>query len=187
MSDTVYDHVPPRAVPGGGNISRHVLVATALDHSGVLNRVTSLMRARGFSIDSIVASRTDRPGVSRMTIVLRGDDQAIEQAAKQLYKLIDVLKVQDVTGAQVVEHELALIKVRAGDASRAEVIGVVAMAGAAVVDVSADSVIVEAHGSAGEIDELVLLLRGYGIREMARTGATAMLRGAGSIEDGAGE
>ncbi len=174
---------PPRAIPGSGQARRHALDVLVLDRPGVLNRVASLMRARNFNIDSLAVSRTDRDNVSRMTITLHGDDVAVEQAAKQLYRLIDVLKVQDVTQDQVVEHELALIKVRATDANRAEVIKIVELYKGSIVDISADSVIVEAHGTEAEIDALVALVRGYGIKEMVRTGATVMLRGAGSIEE----
>src|SRR3712207_1328140 len=88
---------PPRALPGSGEQRRHVLVAIVLNKPGVLNRVSSLMRARNFNIDSLAVSHTDQPDVSRMTITLHGDDVAVEQAAKQLYRLIDGLKVQDVT------------------------------------------------------------------------------------------
>ena len=88
---------PPRALPGGGETRRHTLIAIVLDKPGVLNRVSSLMRARNFNIDSLAVSQTDQPDISRMTITLHGDDVAVEQAAKQLYRLIDVLKVQDVT------------------------------------------------------------------------------------------
>ena len=174
---------PPRALPGSGDTHRHVLVALVLDKPGVLNRVSSLMRARNFNIDSLAVSRTDQPDVSRMTITLHGDDVAVEQAAKQLYRLIDVLKVQDVTAEQVVEHELALIKVRVTDANRVEVIKIVELYKGSVVDVSTDAVIVEAHGTETEIDALVALLRSYGIKELVRTGATVMLRGATSIEE----
>jgi len=174
---------PPRSVPGSGAAGRHILVVLVMDRPGVLNRVASLMRARNFNIDSLAVSRTDREHISRMTLTLHGDDVAVEQAAKQLYKLIDVLKVQDVTADQVVEHELALIKVRATDSNRGEVIKIVEMYKGAVVDISAESVIVEAHGSEAEIDALVALLRTYGIKELVRTGATVMLRGAGSIEE----
>jgi len=174
---------PPRALPGGGETRRHVLVAVVLNKPGVLNRVASLMRARNFNIDSLAVSRTDKEHISRMTLTLHGDDVAVEQAAKQLYRLIDVLKVQDVTAEQVVEHELALIKVRVTDANRVEVIKIVELYKGSVVDVSAESVIVEAHGTETEIDALVALLRAYGIKELVRTGATVMLRGATSIEE----
>jgi acetolactate synthase-1/3 small subunit len=174
---------PSRALPGSGEHRRHVLVALVMDRPGVLNRVASLMRARNFNIDSLAVSRTDREDISRMTITLHGDDVAVEQAAKQLYRLVDVLKVQDVTAEQVVEHELALVKVRVTDANRVEVIKIVELYKGSVVDVSTDAVIVEAHGTETEIDALVALLRSYGIKELVRTGATVMLRGATSIEE----
>jgi acetolactate synthase-1/3 small subunit len=141
------------------------------------------MRARNFNIDSLAVSRTDRKDVSRMTLTLHGDDVAVEQAAKQLYRLVDVLKVQDVTADQVVEHELAFVKVRAANGNRAEVIKIVELYKGRIVDVAPDSVIVEAVGTESEIDALVALLRGYGIKELVRTGAVVMLRGAGSIEE----
>jgi acetolactate synthase-1/2/3 large subunit len=177
------DAPPDRLVPGTGEAQRHVLVVLVMDRPGVLNRVASLMRARNFNIDSLAVSRTDKDHISRMTLTLHGDAVAVEQATKQLYRLIDVLKVQDVTQDQLVEHELALIKVRATDANRGEVITIVELYKGAVVDISAESVIVEAHGTEAEIDALVALLRSYGIKELVRTGATVMLRGAGSIEE----
>jgi acetolactate synthase-1/3 small subunit len=174
---------PPLAIPGTGTPNRHILVVLVLDKPGVLNRVASLMRARNFNIDSLAVSRTDKEDVSRMTITLHGDDVAVEQAAKQLYRLIDVLKVQDVTADQVVEHELTLVKVRATDANRAEVIKVAELYKGRIVDIAPESVIVEAMGTEAEVDSLVALLRGYGIKELVRTGAVVMLRGAGSIEE----
>ena len=174
---------PAREIPGSGAQQRHVLVVLVMDRPGVLNRVASLMRARNFNIDSLAVSRTDKPHISRMTLTLHGDAVNVEMAAKQLYRLVDVLKVQDVTTDQLVEHELALIKVRTTDANRAEVIKIVELYKGAIVDVSAESVIVEAHGTETEIDALVALLRSYGIKELVRTGATVMLRGASSIEE----
>ena len=174
---------PPRAVPGSGEGHRHVLVAIVRDRPGVLNRVASLMRARNFNIESLAVSHTDRPDTSRMTIVVHGDDVAVEQAAKQLYRLIDVLKVQDVTADPTIEHELALVKVRTTDRTRAEVISIVEMYKGRVVDLATDSLIVEATGTEAEVDALVALLRGFGIKELVRTGAVVMARGSGSIEE----
>lgn len=174
---------PPRAVPGTGVAHRHVLVAIVLNKPGVLNRVASLMRARNFNIESLAVSHTDETDVSRMTITLNGDDVAVEQAAKQLYRLIDVLKVQDVTNEPTVEHELALVKVRATDRSRSEVIKIVELYRGRIVDVAADAVIVEATGTEAEVDSLVALLRGFGIKELVRTGAVVMSRGSGSIQE----
>jgi acetolactate synthase-1/3 small subunit len=174
---------PPRALPGSGVPRRHVLVALVLDKPGVLNRVSSLMRARNFNIDSLAVSRTDQPDISRMTISLHGDDVAVEQAAKQLYRLIDVLKVQDVTSDPTIQHELALVKIRATDSTRTEILKVVELSRGRVVDLSAESVIVEVTGPESEVDAFVALVRTYGIRELVRTGAVVMSRGSGSIEE----
>jgi acetolactate synthase-1/3 small subunit len=174
---------PPRALPGSGEVHRHVLVAIVLNKPGVLNRVSSLMRARNFNIDSLAVSHTDQPDVSRMTITLHGDDVAVEQAAKQLYRLIDVLKVQDVTAEPTIEHELALVKIRATDAKRAEILKLVELAKGRVIDLAADALVAEITGSEAEIDTFVGLVRGYGIKELVRTGAVVMSRGTGSIEE----
>ena len=174
---------PARALPGTGTAHRHVLVAIVLNKPGVLNRVASLMRARNFNIESLAVSHTDQPDISRMTITLRADDVAVEQAAKQLYRLIDVLKVQDVTSEATVEHELALVKVRATDRNRLEIIKIVELAHGRVVDLAADAVIVEAAGTEADVDSLVALLRNYGIKELVRTGTVVMTRGSGSIEE----
>ena len=174
---------PPRALPGGGETRRHVLVAVVLNKPGVLNRVSSLMRARNFNIDSLAVSRTDREGFSRMTISLRGDDVAVEQAAKQLYRLIDVLKVQDVTAEPPVEHELALVKVRVTETNRADVLKLIELSRGRVLDVSPEAVIAEVSGSEHEVDDFVACVRGFGIKALVRTGAVVMARGAGSIEE----
>jgi acetolactate synthase I/III small subunit len=174
---------PPRAIPGTGATRLHRLVALVVDKPGVLNRVASLMRARNFNIDSLAVSRTDQPGLSRMTISLHGDDVAVEQAAKQLYRLIDVVKVQDVTSEPTVEHELALVKVRATDANRAEVVKVVELARGRVLDLGPESIVVEVTGSETEVDTFIGLVRTFGIKELVRTGAVVMSRGAASIEE----
>ena len=174
---------PARALPGGGETRRHVLVAVVLNKPGVLNRVASLMRARNFNIDSLAVSHTDREDVSRMTITLQGDDVAVEQAAKQLYRLIDVLKVQDVTSEPTIQQELALVKIRATDTTRAEVLKLVELSRGRVVDLADGSLIVEVTGSESEVDAFVALVRTYGIKEMVRTGAVVMARGSSSIEE----
>ena len=174
---------PARALPGSGEVNRHVLVAIVLNRPGVLNRVASLMRARNFNIESLSVSHTDQADVSRMTITLRGDDVAVEQVSKQLYRLIDVLKVQDFASEPTVEHELALIKVRATDANRAEIVKVAELYRARLVDITEGSVIVEAAGSEAEVDAIVALLRSYGIKELVRTGTVVMARGSASIEE----
>ena len=174
---------PARTVPGTGAQRRHVLVAIVNNRPGVLNRVASLMRARNFNIESLAVSHLDDPEISRMTITLRGDDVNVEQAAKQLYKLIDVLKVQDVTDDPTVQHELVLVKVRATDRNRGELISIVEMYKARIVDMAPDSVIVETTGTETEVDALIALLRGYGIKELVRTGTVVMSRGPQSIEE----
>jgi acetolactate synthase-1/3 small subunit len=174
---------PARALPGTGVQHRHVLVVLVLDKPGVLNRVSSLMRARNFNIESLAVSHTDQPDISRMTISLDGDDVQVEQAIKQLYRLIDVLKVQDLTDEPTVQHELALVKVRAGDANRGEIVRIVELYRARVVDISDTSIIVEATGTEAEVDALVALLRTYGVRELVRTGTVVMARGSASIEE----
>jgi acetolactate synthase-1/3 small subunit len=136
------------------------------------------MRARNFNIDSLAVSRTDQPDVSRMTITLHGDDVAVEQAAKQLYRLIDVLKVQEVTAEPVVAQELALVKIRA-----TEVLKLVELSKGRVVDVAGESVIVEVTGPESEVDQFVALVRTYGIKELVRTGSVVMSRGSSSIEE----
>ena len=174
---------PPRALPGGGETRRHVLIAVVLNKPGVLNRVASLMRARNFNIDSLAVSHTDREDVSRMTITLHGDDVAVEQAAKQLYRLIDVLKVQDVTSEPTIQQELALVKIRATDANRAEVLKLVELSKGRVLDVADESIVAEGTGPEADIDTFVGLVRGYGIKELVRTGAVVMSRGSSSIEE----
>ncbi len=174
---------PPRALPGSGEQRRHILVAIVLNKPGVLNRVASLMRARNFNIESLAVSHTDQPDVSRMTITLQGDDVAVEQAAKQLYRLIDVLKVQDVTSEPTIEHELALVKLRATDSNRAEILKLVELSRGRVVDVAPESVVVEVTGTEAEVDAFASLVRPYGIKELVRTGAVVMARGSGSIEE----
>jgi acetolactate synthase-1/3 small subunit len=173
---------PERYVPGSGSTHRHILVVVVNDRPGVLNRVASLVRARNFNIESLVVGHTDRPGISRMTITLRGDDFAVEQMGKQLYRLIDVLKVQDLPDEGVVEHELALVKVRATNRTRAEILKIVELYKGRVVDVAADTLIVEHSGAEQEIDSLIALLGGFGIRELVRTGTVAMARGSAVVD-----
>jgi acetolactate synthase-1/3 small subunit len=141
------------------------------------------MRARNFNIDSLAVSRTDRDGLSRMTISLHGDDVAVEQATKQLYRLIDVLKVQDVTAEPTVEHELALVKVRVSESNRADVLKLIELTRGRVLDVSTEAVVAEVSGTEAEVDSFVACVREFGIKELVRTGAVVMARGSSSIEE----
>jgi acetolactate synthase-1/3 small subunit len=158
-------------------MAKHTLIALVEDKPGVLNRVASLFRRRGFNIESIAVGHTELAGISRMTIVVDGTAGSVEQLRKQLDKLIDVVKVSDITENSLVARELALIKVRANPATRSEIIQIVDIFRANIVDVSADSVVVEVTGDEDKIDSLFRLLKGFGIKEIARTGRIAMARG----------
>lgn len=161
---------------------KHTIVTLMEDRPGVLNRVVSLFRRRNFNIESLAVGHTDLPGISRMTIVVDGSDTLVEQVSKQLYKVIDVLKVSDVTHEKTVARELALIKVSTSNQTRSEVMQIVDIYRAKIVDVAIDSLMIEVTGPEEKIDSLVNLLRGFGIKEMVRTGRVAMMRGAaGSV------
>jgi acetolactate synthase-1/3 small subunit len=144
---------------------------------GVLNRVATLFRRRNFNIESLTVGHSETSGISRMTIVTEGDDPTIEQVVKQLYKLINVTKVTDVTTESSVIRELALIKVHATPHNRAEILQLVDIFRAQVVDVAANSLTVEITGDEDKVNGLVALLQPYSIQELARTGRVAMLRG----------
>jgi len=156
---------------------KHTLVALVEDRPGVLNRVASLIRRRGFNIESIAVGHSELPGLSRMTIVVDGATTAVEQVRKQLEKVIEVVKVADITEGRIIPRELALIKVHATPATRSEIIQIVDIFRANIVDVSADSLIVEVTGDEEKIDSLYSLLRKFGIKELTRTGRIALQRG----------
>ncbi|MBI2857811.1 MAG: acetolactate synthase small subunit [Chloroflexi bacterium] len=157
--------------------SKHTLAALVNNKPGVLNRVASLFRRRGFNIESIAVGRTDDPAVSRMTIVVIGDSPQVEQVRKQLDKIVDVAKIFDITGDDLVARELALVRVKATAATRAEIVQMVNIFRAGVIDVASNSMIVEITGDEDKIDSLLNLLRAYGVKEVARTGRVAMTRG----------
>jgi acetolactate synthase-1/3 small subunit len=157
--------------------TKHTLVALVADRPGVLNRVASLFRRRGFNIESIAVGHTEQEGVSRMTIVVSGDTATVEQVRKQLDKVIEVIKVSDITQESKVDRELALIKVKTTPATRSEIIQIVDIFRANIVDVAADSLIVEVTGDEDKINSLFNLLGDFGIKEIARTGRLAMTRG----------
>ena len=158
-------------------MAKHTLIALVQDKPGVLNRVASLFRRRGFNIESIAVGHSEIPGLSRMTIVVDGTAALVEQVRKQLDKLIDVVKVADITEDNIVGRELALIKVKTNSATRSEIIQIVDIFRANIVDVAPDSVVVEVTGDEDKIDSLYCLLQGFGIKEIARTGRVAMTRG----------
>ena len=156
---------------------RHTLVVLVEDHPGVLNRVVSLMRRRSFNIDSITVGHSEQPGVSRMTLVVVGEDDEVEQVGKQLYKLMEVLKVTDLSEVSCITHEMALIKVAAKPQHRSEILQIGQIYDARVVDATPSTLLLEATGSEERIDALLTMLRGFGIRELVRTGAVTMARG----------
>lgn len=160
---------------------RHMLSVLVEDHPGVLNRVVSLMRRRSFNIDSITVGHSEQPGVSRMTIVVNGRDEEVEQAGKQLYKLMEVLKVTDLTSMNCVAHELALIKVAAKAQTRSEILQIAQIYDARVVDASPTTLLLEASGPLDQVDGLLNMLKGFGIRELVRTGPVAMMRGSNTV------
>lgn len=157
-------------------ISTHTLVLLVEDHPGVLNRVVSLMRRRSFNIDSITVGHSEQPGVSRMTIQLRGKQEDIEQAGKQLYKLLEVIKVIDLQPSEAMIRELVLVKVAAKGAVRAEVVQTADIYGARVLDATPNSVMIELSGAEEEIESFLTMMRVYGIREMVRSGKVALPR-----------
>jgi len=157
--------------------TQHTLVALVEDKPGVLNRMASLFRRRGFNIESIAVGHSELPHLSRMTIVVNGSTTVVEQVRKQLDKIIDVIRVSEISGDDTVNRELALIKVKANSATRSEIMQIVDIFRANIVDVGTDSVTVEVTGDENKIDSLCNLLRGFGIKELARTGRLAMTRG----------
>jgi acetolactate synthase-1/3 small subunit len=158
-------------------MKKHTIAVLVNDQPGVLQRVSGLFGRRGFNIESITVGTSEEAGLSRMVIVTTGDDQTLEQVTKQLYKLIDVIKVIDLSANPMVARELALIKVNAEPSSRPEILGVVDTFRAAVVDIGTSSLMVQVVGDTEKIDAMIELLKPYGIRELSRTGVTAMSRG----------
>ncbi len=157
--------------------TKHTIVALVEDKPGVLNRMASLFRRRGFNIESIAVGHSELPHLSRMTITIDGTTTMVEQVRKQLDKVVDVVKVVDITADNMIARELALIKVKTTSANRSEIIQIVDIFRANIVDVALDSVTIEATGDEEKIDSFLNLLRGFGVKEIARTGRIAMTRG----------
>ena len=157
---------------------KHTIVALVEDRPGVLNRVASLFRRRGFNIASLAVGKSEQPNLSRMTFVVEGDEATVEQVTKQLNKLIDIVKVSELD-EDVVARELALIKVHATPTTRSEIIQLVDIFRANIVDVAANSLTIEATGEEDKVNALYNLLRPFGVMELMRTGRIAMARGSG--------
>ena len=160
---------------------KRTLVAIVEDHPGVMSRIVSLFRRRGFNIDEIAVGPTETPNVSRITLVVDASNVEIDQVIKQFYKLIEVLKVVDLTDEPAIERELVLIKVTATKDTRSEIMQMVSIYNGTIVDVTRNMLIIEATGSVEKMESLIALLRPYGIKELARTGRVAMARGTSGI------
>jgi acetolactate synthase I/III small subunit len=156
---------------------RHTISVLVNNHAGVLSRVSNLFSARGYNIDSLVVGITDDPQVSRMTIVVKGDERVIDQVEKQLNKLVDVIKVNDLTNEDFIGRDLALIKVKAEAHTRSQVMEIVQCFDGKIVDVALRSFIIEVTGKESKINAMVELLKHYGVLEMVRTGEVAISRG----------
>ncbi len=155
---------------------KHTLSVLVQDEAGVLTRIAGLFARRGFNIESLAVGPSEQDKLSRITMVVNGDDYVVEQLIKQLYRLINVLKVQDITSTPCVERELMLLKVNANSGSRAEILGLAEIFRARTVDVSDDSVTLEVVGDPGKIVAIVQVLQKFGLREIARTGKISMTR-----------
>lgn len=157
---------------------RRIITATVQDRSGVLNRVTGMLHRRQFNIESISVGATETPGISQMTLVVDvSDPRKIEQLTKQLNKQIDVIKVSDITEKAIVARELVLIKVSSSPELNNEIQSLITPFRASVIDISKNSVTVQVTGKPDKTEALIALLRPYGIKELAKTGVTALLRG----------
>lgn len=157
-------------------MNKHTIVALMQDKPGALNRAVSLFRRRGFNIESLSVGHTETEGISRMTMVVESAD--VEQVVKQLYRLIEVLKVSDVTADPTVEREMVLVKIHAPSEKRAEIVALSEIFGAKIVDVGASTMILEMTGTPSKVENFVDVIRPFGVKEMMRTGRIAMVRGA---------
>jgi acetolactate synthase-1/3 small subunit len=158
---------------------KHTVIAWMEDKPGVLNRVAGLFRRRNFNIESLTVGHSETPGISRMTFVVEGDEREVRQVETQLAKLINVTEVRNVTGEPSVIRELALVKVNANSSNRAEILQLVDIYRAGIVDVSMDSLVIQITGPEDRVNSLISLLQTFGIKEMVRTGRVAMIRGNG--------
>ena len=163
---------------------KHTLIAWMEDKPGVLNRVAGLFRRRNYNIESLTVGHSETLGISRMTFVVDGDARQLSQVQTQLAKLINVTEVQDVTDEPTVIRELALVKVHADSTNRAEILQLVDIYRASIVDVAMDSLVIQITGPEERVNSLLSLLDNFGIEEMVRTGRVAMVRGNGYSANG---
>jgi len=161
---------------------RHTIAVLVKDHPGVLTRVASLFNRRGFNIESLAVGHTSETGVSRMTIVVEGDERALEQIVKQLNKLIDTIRVKDIQSYNSVERELALIKIKTASlVIRSEIMQTVDIFRAKVVDVNSKIITIETTGTEDKVSALIELLKPFGLEEVVRTGKIAISRGINTV------
>jgi acetolactate synthase I/III small subunit len=158
------------------HVQRHTISILVENKFGAFNRIAGMFAAKGYNIDSLSVGTTEEEDISRMTIVTRGDDQVIEQITKQLNKLIDTIKVIDLTFESFVERELVLIKVQSGPAVRSEIMQIAEIFRAKVVDISPKSLTLEATGGPQKVDAFIKMLKPFGVKELARTGRVALKR-----------
>ncbi|MSQ05673.1 MAG: acetolactate synthase small subunit [Dehalococcoidia bacterium] len=172
----------------GSNGNQHTITALVQDKPGVLARVASLFRRRGFNIVSLAVGNSERAGLSRMTFVVNGDQGTVDQVTSQMGKLIDVVGISDLSDQETVARELALIKVESSASNRNEIVQLVHLFRASIVDVGSQSLVIEVTGEEDKINALANLLKPFGIKEMMRTGRVAMVRGQaeGRVSDGVG-
>ncbi len=163
------------------NSMRHTISLLVENRFGVLARISGLFSARGYNIDSLSVGTTDDPDISRMTIVVKGDERILEQVTKQLNKLVDVITVADYLETPHLERDLMLVKVTADKSTRSELVQICDIFRAKIVDVGVDSIIVEMTGDEEKIEAILRMLRPFGIKETCRTGIVAMARGSKGI------
>jgi acetolactate synthase-1/3 small subunit len=156
---------------------KHTLSVLVENHPGVLSKVSGLFGRRGYNIESLVVSETEDRTISRMIIVVDGDEEILEQVTKQLNKLIDVIKVNDVTNEETVDRQLLLVRVNADHSTRAEIIQLIDIFRARIIDIGSKSLMIEATGDETKIEAIIKLLKPFGIQELVKTGRISLVRG----------
>ncbi|CAN3982892.1 MULTISPECIES: acetolactate synthase small subunit [Streptomycetaceae] len=164
-------------------MSKHTLSVLVENKPGVLARIAALFSRRGFNIDSLAVGPTEHPDISRMTIVVNVEDLPLEQVTKQLNKLVNVIKIVELDQSAAIQRELVLVKVRADNDTRSQIVEIVQLFRAKTVDVSPDAVTIEATGSSDKLEAMLRMLEPYGIKELVQSGLVAIGRGARSITD----
>jgi acetolactate synthase-1/3 small subunit len=176
MSHVQRSHSASASEDGMEHVQKHTISILVENRFGAFNRIAGLFAAKGYNIDSLTVSPTEEPEVSRMTIVTRGDDQIIEQIMKQLNKLVDTIKVIDLTFDSFVERDLVLVKVQATPQTRSEIMQIGEIFRAKVVDISPKTLTLESTGSELKVNAIIKMLKPFGIKELARTGRVALKR-----------